>query len=199
VARGTTVFVETSAWEAALGTVLGELGCRRVDDRVLADIWVTHNPAKPCGKTHFCAGIKGGLVVSPAWWHSPPGTAVQYQRALALTRRIFVSASCASAHPDGICALRRMVELGRCASAGSKVRLERNWDTFLARAAGRSNKAGHKEYVALLASEEIDQEPYRGLPSVCRKTFGAFARDIVKILPSRGLRLARPVGPAPLQ
>ena len=190
VAPGTTVFVETAAWEPALGTVLTLRRCRRVDDRVLADIWVAQDPAKPCRKTQFCAGMKGGLVVSPAWWHAPPGIAVQYRRALALTRRVFVSDSCASTHPDGIFALRRLVELGRCAATGSHFRIERDWDTFRARASGRSNKAGRKEYVALLTSEEIDQEPYRALPSVCRHTFSDFVRGIVKVLPSRGLRLA---------
>ena len=48
---GTTVFVETSAWELELGTALRGHGCRRVDDRVLVDIWVTRDLAKPCGKT----------------------------------------------------------------------------------------------------------------------------------------------------
>ena len=47
---GTTVFVETSAWEPELGTALRGHGCRRVDYRVLADIWVTRDPAKPYGK-----------------------------------------------------------------------------------------------------------------------------------------------------
>ena len=36
----------------------------------------------------------------------------------------------------------------------------------------------------------MHQEPYSTLPKVCRQTFGAFARDIVQIIPSRGLRLA---------
>jgi hypothetical protein len=53
VCSGTTVFVETSAWEPALADAFREHKCRRVDDRVLADIWVSRHPAKPSRKTHF--------------------------------------------------------------------------------------------------------------------------------------------------
>jgi len=79
---GTTVFVETSAWEPALADAFREHKCRRVDDRVLADIWVSRDPAKPSGKTHVCVGMKCGLVVSLAWWLTPPGMAIAYERAL---------------------------------------------------------------------------------------------------------------------
>ena len=51
---GTTVLMETSAWEPELGTALRGHGCRRVDDSALVDIiniWVTRDLAKPCGKT----------------------------------------------------------------------------------------------------------------------------------------------------
>ena len=53
----------------------------------------------------------------------------------------------------------------------------------------------------MLRADEINQEPYCTLPSVCRKTFAAFARGIVRILPSRGLRLAgrEGAGQDPLQ
>jgi hypothetical protein len=54
VCPGTTVFVETSAWEPALADAFREHKCRRVDDRVLADIWVSRDPAKPIGKTLVC-------------------------------------------------------------------------------------------------------------------------------------------------
>jgi hypothetical protein len=82
VCPGTTVFVETSAWEPALADAFREHKCRRVDDRVLADIWFSRDPAKPSGKTHLCASMKGGLVVSLAWWLTPPGMAIAYERAL---------------------------------------------------------------------------------------------------------------------
>ena len=53
VGPGNTVFVETSAWELALGDAFRKHRCRRVDDRVLADIRVTRDPAnKPLGNTH---------------------------------------------------------------------------------------------------------------------------------------------------
>jgi hypothetical protein len=192
VRPGTSVFVADSAWEPALGIALGARKCRRVDDRVLADIFVARDPATPCGKTEFCAAAKGSWVVSPAFWHSPPGTAVQYQRALNFTRRIFVSASCRAAHPDVTAALRRLIELGRCSNAVTSWRLEGDWDTFLRRASGRSTAAGRKEYVALLLPFEMEAEPYRALPPVCRKTFSTFAREIIKLRTSqsRGLRLA---------
>ena len=83
--------------------------------------------------------MKGGLVVSPAWWHTPPGTAAAYKRALRLTQRIYVPAACRTAHPDGMIALRPTVELGRCATAGSSCRMERNWETLLVRASRCSN------------------------------------------------------------
>ena len=148
--------------------------------------------------------MKGGLVVPPrvvANPPPPPGLAVAYRRALRLHRRIFVSAACAAAHPDGMVALRRLVQLGRCTTAGSRCRTETNWATFRKRASHRTTAKGRREYVALLTADEINQEPYCTLPSVCRKTFAAFARGIVRILPSRGLRLAggKGAGQDPLQ
>ena len=59
---------------------------------------------------------------------------------------------------------------------------------FLERASRRSNKRRRREYVALVTPEEMNQEPYSTLPRVCRQTLGAFARDIVHIMPSRGPR-----------
>ena len=52
---------------------------------------------------------------------------------------------------------------------------------------------GFRERVAPLTPDEMDQEPWSALPPKCRKTFGAFALDMVQILPSRGLTLARRV------
>jgi hypothetical protein len=118
------------------------------------------------------------------------GIAVAYKRALRLTRRIYVSAVCRAAHPDGMLALRRMVELGRCDTAGSRCRMERTWETFQGRASHRSDK-GRREYVALVTPEEMNQYPYNTMLRVCRRqTFGAFGRDIVHIIQSRGPRLA---------
>ena len=54
VGPGTTVFVETSAWELALGDAFREHKCRRVDDNVLANIWVSRDPANPVGNTCVC-------------------------------------------------------------------------------------------------------------------------------------------------
>ena len=125
-----------------------------------------------------------------AHWLTPPWIAVAYKRALRLTRRIYASAACRAAHPDGMLALRRMVELGRCDSAGSSCRIERNWETFLGRASRRSSKGGWREYVALVTPEQMNQEPYSTLPRVCRQSFGAFARNIVHIIPYRGPHLA---------
>ena len=71
---------------------------------------------------------------------TPPGTAVAYQRALRLRRYIFVSAACAATHPEGMVALHRLIELGRCAPAGSKCRKETNWDVFRERASRRTAK-----------------------------------------------------------
>ena len=142
VGPGTTVFVETSVWERALGDACREHRCRQVDDSAFADIWDSRDPAKPSGKTHLGASMKGGLVVPPAWRHTPPGIVVVYQRALRLTRRMYVSAACRAAHPDGMLALHRMVELGRCDTAGSSCRTERNWDTCMERASGRSSTRG---------------------------------------------------------
>ena len=107
-----------------------------------------------------------------------------YHRALRLTRRIYVSAACRAVHPDGMLALRRMVEQGRCDTAGSSCRMERNWETFLGRASRRSSKGGGKAYVALVTPEEMNQEPCNTLPRVCRQTFSAFARNILHITPS---------------
>jgi hypothetical protein len=155
-----------------------------------ADIWVSRDPTKPNGKTHSCAGMKDGLVVSPAWWLSPPGIAVAYERALRLTRRIYVSAACQAAHPDGMLALRRMIALGRCDTAGSRCQVERNWETFQGRASHRRTSHGQREYVALATPKAMNEEPYSILPRVCRQTFGAFARGMTRIMPSRGPRLA---------
>ena len=74
--------------------------------------------------------MKGVLVVSPAWWHTPPGTTVAYKLALRLTRRIYDSAARRTANPDGMLALRRMIELGRCDTAGSRCQSETNWEAF---------------------------------------------------------------------
>ena len=134
--------------------------------------------------------MKGGLVGSLAWWHTPHGIVVVYKQALRLTQRIYVSAACRAAHPDGMLALRRMVEQGRCDTAGSSCRMERSWETFLERASRRSNTRGRREYVALVTPEEVNQSPYSTLPKVRRQTFSAFARNIVQITPSRGPRLA---------
>ena len=134
--------------------------------------------------------MKGGLVVSPAWWLSPPGIAVAYERALRLTRRIYVSAACQAAHPDGMLALRRLIALGRCETAGSKCQLERNWETFQGRASHRRTSHGQREYIALVTPKVMNEEPYSTLPRVCRQTFGAFARGMTRIIPSRGPRLA---------
>ena len=119
-----------------------------------------------------------------------PGTTVAYKQALRFTPRIYVSAACKAGHPDGMLALHRTVELGRCTIAGSRRRLERKWRTFLEQASHRSTARGCKAYVALVTPKEMHQEPYCALPRVCRQTFGAFARDIVHIIPSRGPRLA---------
>ena len=116
--------------------------------------------------------------------------AVAYKRALRLTRRIYVPAACRAAHPDGMLALRRVIELGRCGTAGSNCQREKNWATFVERASRRSNKRGWRKYVALVTPEEMNQEPYNTLPRVCRQTFGAFARDLAQIIPSRGPRPA---------
>jgi len=133
-------------------------------------------------------GMKGGLVVSPAWWLSPPGIAVAYERALRLTRRIYVSAACQAAHPDGMLALRRLIALGRCETAGSKCQLERNWETFQGRASHRRTSRGQREYIALVTPKVMNEEPCNTLPRVCRQTFGAFARGMTRIIPSRGPR-----------
>jgi hypothetical protein len=55
----------------------------------------------------------------------PPGIAVAYERALRLARRTYVAAACQAAHPDGMLALRRLIALGRCETAGSKCQLEK--------------------------------------------------------------------------
>ena len=135
--------------------------------------------------------------MSPTWWHTPPGIAVAYKRALRFTRRIYVSVARRAAHPDGMLALCRMVALGRCDTAGSRCRMETNWETFLGRASHRSSKGGRREYAALVTPEEMKQEPCSTLPRVCRQTFGAFARDMVQIMPSRSPQLAGSSGSVP--
>ena len=128
------------------GMLCREHRCKRVDDCVLADVWVSRDPAKPNGKTHVCASMKGGLVVSPTWWHTLPGIALAYKRALRLIRRIYVSVACQAAYPDGMIALRRLIALGRCDTAGSKCQLGRNWEAFRRRASHRSSIHGQREH-----------------------------------------------------
>ena len=80
----------------------------------------------------------GMMVLRTCWAPPPPGMAVAYRRALRLHRRIFVSAACTTTHPDGTVAMRRLVQLGRCVTAGFRCRTERNWDTFRKQASQRT-------------------------------------------------------------
>jgi hypothetical protein len=61
----------TSAWEPALGDAFQEHKCRQVDDSVLADIWVSRDPAKPSGKHILCAGMKRVVWLCPLRGGSP--------------------------------------------------------------------------------------------------------------------------------
>ena len=73
-----------------------------MDDRALADIWVSRDLANPSETTSVrwhegwfgCVPLRGGIP--------HPGTAVAYKRALLLTRRIFVPTACQAARPDGM-------------------------------------------------------------------------------------------------
>ena len=60
-----------------------------------------------------------------------------------------------------------------------------------------SLQQGRTEGILCLADTEVNQKPRRTPPRVCRQTFGAFARDMVHIIPSRSPQLAGSSGSVP--
>ena len=60
-----------------------------------------------------------------------------------------------------------------------------------------SLQQGRTEGILCLADTEVNQKPHRTPPRVCRQTFGAFARDMAHIIPSRGPQLAGSSGSVP--
>ena len=77
----------------------------------------------------------------------PPKDGRRIPRSLRLHRRIFVSAACTTTHPDGTVTMRRLVQSGRCVTAGFRCRAEKNWDTFRKQDSQRTAAKGHEKYV----------------------------------------------------
>ena len=113
----------------------------------------------------------------------PPGMAVAYRRALRLHRRIFVSAACTTTHPDGTVAMRRLVQLGRCVTAGFRCRTERNWDTFRKQASQRTTAKGHEEYVV---DNRRDKSTTKHSPPLPGASSGFYHLEVCGWRPGRG-------------
>ena len=179
VKPGDCVYVAESSRQPGLAASFAALRVRQVDDRVLAQVFVVRDPARPDGRTALVASLYGAILVSPAFFLSPPGTAVRLSSALRLLRRVYVSEACREQHAEFTGTLQRCIAGQR--GKANKWRMATDLRMFISHAKARSNKAGKKEYVALLTPGEHGDRRYRGLPTECKWTVSSFARQLSQV------------------
>jgi hypothetical protein len=155
-----------------------------VDDRVLAQILVVHDPARPDPKDAFVAALGGRLVASVGFLlgrasGTGGGVALQYHRALRLPRYLWASPACEVRYAAALRVMRTMM---RIAGTGSEPRSRWRFDTSEAFLARRGRGAGgQRELVALVTSDERSQGAFRQYPG--RSTLPALIKRCTKIAP----------------
>ena len=178
---GTRVFVEP-VLAGNNGPIIQEsiskLRWRQVSDRVLAQVLVVSDPARPDPKDAFVAALGGRLLVSYDFLvNAGRGVVIQYDRALRLPRYLWVSPSCEVAFASALEVMRRM-----CQHAGTGDEPRSRWkfdtsDEFLGRR-GRG-KSGQYELVALVVPHELKDRALRQYPG--RTTLMTFIKRCTKI------------------
>ena len=178
---GTRVFLQDEVRHSGLQLALSRNRWRAVNDRVLAEVFVVVDPARPDPRDAFVAALGGRLLVSPKFLLEPgAGAAVRYDRALRLPRYIWVSPACSAKFGNALDVMRRLVAFsGSDGAPKSRWR----WDTldeFLVRRNGRGVR-GASELVALVLPAEVDAPSLRHVPN--RTTVMDFVRRCAKINP----------------
>jgi hypothetical protein len=118
----------------------------------LADVLVVPDAAQPGGRTRTLAALRGCLVVTPDFFLSPPGVAVQWKADLQLQRTVYFSEGVRAAHTA-------MVDLILLALKGQsesrwRVFLGDQWPEFQGVAAKKvAQKRGYELRSVLLATE----------------------------------------------
>ena len=178
---GTRVFIDDSLRfnDALIQHAISQRRWRHVDDRVLAQVLVVPDPARPDAKNAFVAALGGRLLVSIGYMTGKRGhgVAIQYERALRLPRYLWVSPACEVRFAAALQVMRQLVQQ---AGTGNEPRSRWKFDTseeFLARC-GRG-VGGQRELVALAVAEELKCADLRCYPR--RVTLPAFIEQCAKI------------------
>ena len=177
---GTRVFIDDSLkCNALIQHAISRRQWRHVDDRVLAQVLVVPDPARPDAKNTFVAALGGRLLVSMGYMTDTRGhgVAIQYERALRLPRYLWVSPACEVRFAASLQVMRRLVQQ---AGTGTEPRSRWKFDTseeFLARR-GRG-VGGQRELVALVVAAELTCADLRCYPR--RITLPAFLKQCAKI------------------
>ena len=112
---GTRVFIDPSLLcrrDILIQEAITKLRWRQVDDRVMAQVLVVPDPARPGPKNAFVAALGGRLLVSMGFLTGGERhvVATRYARALGLPRYLWVSPACELKFAASLQVMRRMLQ-----------------------------------------------------------------------------------------
>ncbi|MFM7980154.1 MAG: hypothetical protein ACKPKO_12640, partial [Candidatus Fonsibacter sp.] len=92
----------TAIWDDRVHQACLLRKARRVTDLSQARAYIVEDAAAPPRMMGLAASLVGGLVLSIAYFVSPPGPAIQYCRAIGQRRALWISPACQEAAPKAI-------------------------------------------------------------------------------------------------
>ena len=170
---GCQVFVDEEAtaalqrWPSQWQLKLRQEQLRLVQDRAVAQVFVTVNPSAPGGRIRCVAAMTGAVLCTPEFLLTPPGVVVQLKRGLSLPRHIFVSQACQGCHPGMIDLMRRVCQLTEKACRWTwylEADGAQRQQVFLSRARKRGRNH-RQEMVTLLAPGQIRDAAFQAFPN----------------------------------
>jgi len=182
---GTPTWIDDGDWSAAMRRAFITRRALRVTDISRARVFVVRDVVAPPRLVSFAASLIGGLVVSTTFFADPPGPVIVYDRALRLTRRVWISPACTETSPRTIDLLKQHVARARSESQGTRWNLI-SWEEFSERAArARNQHRRSSELVALVTAGEMgvlseDQRRHA-------QTLSRFASGVKRLRLSEGL------------